>query len=195
MMNGASVLALLGIMLLPMAGCASAQAKGRGDEVPALNVPPPPPRVIEAVPEPLPEVIVEPIVPPTTTTPNRPSRPPVKEPKAQPSEAKPAEQKPPETPPTEPAAVVLPPPAPSAQLRTPQTAATSEANVRATVERARTILNGVNFGALSTERKKAYNDAKLFIQQAEDALKQGNVVFAQGVAAKAETLARELAGR
>ena len=48
---------------------------------------------------------------------------------------------------------------------------------------------------MNNERKKAYNDAKLFIQQAEDAIKQGNFVFAQGMANKAETLARELAGK
>jgi hypothetical protein len=48
---------------------------------------------------------------------------------------------------------------------------------------------------LSDVRKKAYNDAKLLLQQAEDALKEGNLAFAQGVASKAETLAKELAGR
>jgi len=48
---------------------------------------------------------------------------------------------------------------------------------------------------LSNERKKAYKDAQLFLQQAEDALKDGNIVLAQAVATKAETLARELAGR
>ena len=48
---------------------------------------------------------------------------------------------------------------------------------------------------LSDERKKAYNDAKMFLDQAESALKQGNYVFAQGVAAKGETLAHDLAGR
>ena len=66
--------------------------------------------------------------------------------------------------------------------------------MRTTIDTARGILNGVNFGPLSNERKKAYNDAKLFLQQAEDALKQGNLAFAQGVATKAETLAKELAG-
>jgi hypothetical protein len=35
----------------------------------------------------------------------------------------------------------------------------------------------------------------LFLQQAEDALKDGNIVFAQAVATKAEKLARELASR
>jgi phage shock protein A len=89
------------------------------------------------------------------------------------------------------------PPTPPAELRTPQTADTSNAlkAVRTTIDTARGLLNGVNFGALSTERKKAYNDAKLLMQQAEDALKEGNLGIAQGVANKAETLARELAGR
>ena len=56
-------------------------------------------------------------------------------------------------------------------------------------------MSSVNYGPLSNERKKAYDDAKRFIQQAEEALKQGNLAFAQGVATKAETLARELSGR
>jgi len=99
-----------------------------------------------------------------------------------------------ETPPVEPPPA---PVAPAAQLRTPQTADTDGAAkaVQATLDRARNTLATVNFGPLSNERKKAYNDAKLFMQQAEDALKQGNFVFAQGVATKAETLAKELAGR
>jgi hypothetical protein len=86
---------------------------------------------------------------------------------------------------------------PSAQLRTPQTADTSAAakSVRTTIDTARGILNGVNFGPLSNVRKKAYNDAKLLLQQAEDAVKEGNLAFAQGLANKAETLAKELAGR
>ena len=63
------------------------------------------------------------------------------------------------------------------------------------IESARNTLNSVNFGPLSKERKKAYNDAKLFLQQAEDALKDGNLVFAESMAKKAETLDKELAGR
>jgi hypothetical protein len=67
--------------------------------------------------------------------------------------------------------------------------------VRTTIDTARGILNGLNYGNLSNVRKKAHNDAKLLLQQAEDALKEGNLAFAQGVANKAETLAKELAGR
>ena len=83
---------------------------------------------------------------------------------------------------------------PAVQLRTPQTADTSggEKAVRTTIDSARQLLAGVDFGQLNNERKKAYNDAKLLMQQAEDALKQGNLVFAQGVANKAETLAKRV---
>ncbi len=63
------------------------------------------------------------------------------------------------------------------------------------IDTARGILNSVNFAALSKERKNAYNDVKRLLQQAEDALRQGNFGIAQGVASKAETLAKELAGR
>ena len=86
---------------------------------------------------------------------------------------------------------------PAPQLRTPQTADTTEAerNVRTTIDRANKSLGGVNYAPLNNDRKKAYNDAKMFIQEAEEALKRGNFVFAQGVATKAETLARELAGK
>ena len=66
---------------------------------------------------------------------------------------------------------------------------------RARSSGAKNLLGTVNYNQLSNERKKAYNDAKAFIQQAEDALKQSNYVFAQSLATKAETLAKELAGR
>lgn len=192
-------------LIVPLAGllaaaCASAQAKGANDK-PALDVPPPPPHVIELPAEPL-EPVAE--VPGTATPPSgsgtsRPGRTRESPPKPASGESKP-EAKPDQptggTPPTETPAPV-PPSTPAPQLKTPQTADTGAAarNVRTTIDRAKNTLATVNFGPLSNERKKAYNDAKLFLQQAEDALKEGNVVFAQAVATKAETLARELAGR
>lgn len=159
-------------------------------------VPAPPPRIIE----PAAGATLEPV----GDLPNSPSgaasRPPRREaaPKPPAAEGKPEAKAGGEQKPVEPPTVEAPPaPPPAAQLRTPQTTDTSGAakTVRATIDTARGILNTVNFGPLSNERKKAYNDAKLFLQQAEDALKQGNLVFAQAVATKAETLARELAGR
>ncbi len=179
--------------LVTSAGCASVQAKSKPADRPALIVPPPPPRIIEPTdvpPEPVGDLPSSP-----GSAVSRPSRP--------------AAPKPPESKPevkTDPQPEVSPKPesskpaeakADAAQLRTPRTADTSGAarSVRATIDTARGILNTVNFGPLSNELKKAYNDAKLFLQQAEEALKQGNFAFAQGVATKAETLARELAGR
>jgi outer membrane biosynthesis protein TonB len=182
------VLPLLGIIA---SGCVSAQAKDKPVDRPALNVPPPPPRIVEpaeAAPEPVAEL---PPVNPTASP--RPSRPAAPKPAAERPEVK-----------TDPQAEVSPKPesskpleAKAEQLRTPETADTSGAarTVRATIDTARGILNTVNFGPLSNERKKAYNDVKLFLRQAEDALKQGNLAYAQGVANKAETLAKELAGR
>lgn len=179
-----------------MASCASASAKTV--DRPALNVPPPPPRIVEPAQEPLPEPVGEipssPAAPPAAR-PGRPARETAKPPAADPkTEAKPAEpQKPETTPSTEPVAPVTPP----AQLRTPQTADTSGAakTVQATIDRARSTLSKVDYTPLSQERKNAYNDAKRFMDQAEAALKEGNYVFAQAVANKAETLAKELAGR
>ena len=179
--------------LSALTGCVSTQAKG--PDKPALEVPPPPPHVIEIPAEPLEPVGEVPAAP--TGTPPRPSRPATRpEPRSgetKPGEAKPAETAPAETPPPAPAPI----PPPNAQLLTPQTADTSTAAkvVRTTIDKAKSTLNSVNFGPLSNERKKAYNDAKLFMQQAEDALKEGNIVYAQAVASKAETLARELASR
>jgi hypothetical protein len=194
----APILAVPLVVLAALSGsaCASAAAKSPVDR-PAMNVPAPPPRVLEPPaeldPEPVGDLPSPPTSTPTTSRPNRQreknstaeAKPEVK------PEAKPAEVTPP---PPEPAA---PPPAPAAQLRTPQTADPSGAakTVQATIDRARASLNSINFTAQSDERKKAYNDVKRFINQAEDAMKQGNFVFGQAVATKAETLARELAGK
>lgn len=185
------------ILLLPLTwGCASASAKSKPADSPPLNVPPAPERIIEPAPEPQPEPVNELPATPTSPPPTRPNRP-REQPRSTPPEPKAGEQKPVELPPPEPAPVAQPSAQPPAQLSTPQTAdaATAARTIRAMLDRANGLLKGVNYGPLSYERKKAYDDAKRFIQQAEEALKQGNFPFAQGVATKAETLARELAGK
>lgn len=131
----------------------------------------------------------------------QPSRQPRTAPKTQTGESrpetKPAETKPPDVAPVEPPKEAPKPPEPAPQLVTPQTADTNTAAnaVRAAIDRAQGLLNSVNYQQLSNERKKAYEDAKMFLQQATKALQQNNLQFAQGVASKAETLAHELAGR
>jgi outer membrane biosynthesis protein TonB len=187
------IISLVGVALL-MAACASASAKAKPADRPPLSVPPPPARMIEPapqpdpVPEPVPEL-------PAAPVPTRTSRPPRDTPRQEP--AKPPETKSGEATVPEPPAAAAPAPQPPPQLRTPQTADSGEAekNVRSTIDRATKLLGGVNYAPLNNERKKAYNDAKMFIKQAEDASKQGNFMAAQGAANKAETLARELAGK
>jgi hypothetical protein len=195
-----NTLLLIGLLVLaPLVGaCASAAAKA--PDRPPLTIPAPPPRIIEPAPELLtPEPVAELPLPnsqPGPSSPTRPGRaardtPPKAE--SKPAEPKPGDPKPVDQPPIEPPAPLNP----AAQLRTPQTADTSGAakTVRATIDTAQGLLNSVNFGPLSNERKKAYNDVKLLLQQAEDGLKAGNLDFAASMAKKAETLAKELAGR
>jgi hypothetical protein len=186
---------LLGVPLLGWLALASACAthvKAKAPiERPNLDVPPPPPRVVE--PAPVPDTTPEPVpdLPPAPA----PAKPRPPQPRPQPSEPK-AESKP-EQAPAESGTPAAAPPPNAPQLRTPQTAdgTDAERTVRATIERARNVLNTVNFNPLSNERKKAYNDAKAYIQTAEDAAKNGNYAYAQSLANKAETLATELAGK
>jgi outer membrane biosynthesis protein TonB len=161
--------------------------------MPALNMPAPPPRVIEPSPEPPPEPVndlpaVAPMPPPAPSP--RASRP-----TPRPQTEKPVEKPPEPVPEPPPAPVPQPPAQPAAQLRTPQDTTNASKAVQATIDRANGMLGSINYGMLSNERKKAFDDAKRFIVEAEAAMKQGNLVFAQGVATKAETLARELAGK
>jgi len=188
---------LIPAIALVASACASASAK-TPVERPALNVPPPPARVIEPAVEPEPEPVGGLPAPPTTTPPARSNRSTPRESRSQNSERPEARQpdKPAEVGPIpEPAAA--PPAAPPAQLRTPQTADTTGAakNVQSSIDRANAALSTVDYRTLGAERRKAYDDAKRFIDQARQGLQQGNYVFAQGAATKAETLAKELAGR
>ena len=189
------------LFCLSATGCASTQAAAKPVDRPPLVVPAPPERIIEPAPvDTTPEPVSD-LPPPTSgagtpTPPRRAPREAAPKPAAtdsKASDAKPGEVKPVDPPPVDPSPVANPP----AQLRTPQTSDTSGTakNVRTTIDAAQGLLNSVNYQPLSNARKKAYNDAKLFMQQAEDALKQGNLVFAEAVAGKAEKLAKELAGR
>src|SRR5689334_6911118 len=182
---------LLGLALLA-AGCSVPLKAKAPVERPALDVPPPPPRVIEPAPIPDPPPEPVPDLPPAPA-PTKPARPAAPRPNT--AESKPETK--PDTPPAEATAPAPTPPPSVPQLRTPQTADGSEAekNVRSTLDRAKGVLNSVPFNSLSNERKKGYNDAKAFIQAAEEALTKNNYVFAQSLATKAENLAHELSGR
>ena len=157
-------------------------------ERPALDVPPPPSRAIPQLPAPETSTPPEPTEETSTAKPSAPNRNP--RPPATKDPQKPDPK--PETPPADP--VPTPPQPQTPPLRLPQAGDSTAVARQVTdiIERTRRTLNGIDYGSLSNIRKKAYDDAKLFAQQAEDALKASNLVFARELADKAERLAKEL---
>ena len=196
----------LNVVLIASLGAAlsaCASAAPRPSERPDLVIPPPPPHVVPINAEPIAEPVGDlpgasvPAAGSPATRSGRGSREASNRPAAAPDtkpESKPGSEVKPEAPIPEVVSAPPPPASPPPQLRTADGPA-AEGAVRAQVERARNLLKNVDYRMLTAIRKKAYDDAKRFADQADEALRQGNVVFAQGVAGKAETLARELAGR
>jgi hypothetical protein len=172
------IVALLGITA---PSCARALAKAEVP-LPELAPPPPPPRVVEVyADEPLPTVDPGPAETALNTPPVRPP--------ARPAAAKPEPPKPepartePERPVSTPALVLKP---------APGVAASTEASIRNMLGRASKDLNRVNYAALDADGRTQYDTAKRFMQQADEALRGGNLVFAGKLADKAATMASVL---
>ena len=164
--------------------CVSAQAKGDPGG-PALAPPAPPPHTIipveiveapasaPALPAPTP-VIVRPMARPPAPKPDKPVEKPVDKP--------------------DPAAAAPPTaaPAPTAPLQTTANVTELERAIRARMAQAGRDLDRTDYRALNAERRTQYDTAKRFLQQADDALKVKNLVFAEQLADKAATLAAAL---
>lgn len=178
----------IGVLGLGSVACAKAQAES-APEGPPLEVPAPPARVLAPVEEPVIEVAPPPELPAAAAPPRTPPRPPVRravEPQP-PAEPVPAAATPPVEVPVEPPRELRP--------ASPARDAAAEKQVRDTLALAARDLGGVNYGRLSAEAKAQYDQSKRFTQQAEQALKDRNFVFAATLADKAATLAAGLAGR
>jgi hypothetical protein len=169
------------IVVLTALLCAcTAKAQVRTEPpLPPLDPPAPPPRVVAAY-EPEPEPIaITPAAEPTT---------PVRPPARQRPEQKP---EPPIT--LEPVENARPAPGPSLTLTpTPGSEAQTVTAIRDLLRRATNDLARVNVAALNTDGKSQYETARRFIQQADDALKARNIVFAGKLADKAATMAAVL---
>ena len=173
------------------AGCTHAQAKATL-EMPPLEMPAPPPRDVQPIeveaPPPLP-LVSEPARNPPARL-----RPPAPAPRPEPPKAEPPKSEPP---PAEPPKQTEEPPKPLTTLQT--TPATAEGEVerviRASIQRANTDLNRIDYRALNTDARTQYDSAKRFVQQADDAIRTKNLVLAKFVAEKAATIAAQLAGR
>lgn len=185
------------IFLLPVIGCAlwlsgctHAQAKTTPDS-PALDMPAPPPRDVEAVDTGAPPPLMLPGEPARRTTPARrpaPTPPPTAAPKTEPKPEPPAvESKPEETPKT----------APPTTLQTTPAGAEGEMerSIRSTLGRATGDLSRIDYRGLNTEARTQYDTAKNFIRQAESAITSKNLNFAKTLADKAAALAAQLSGK
>jgi outer membrane biosynthesis protein TonB len=180
------------VVVAPLAAaCTHAQAKATPD-MPALDMPAPPPRDVEPT-----DVEAPPPVPlATEPARNAPARPkPAAPPRIEPPKAEPIKPEP---------SPVAEPPKPSEEpARPPTTLQTTpataegelERGIRASLLRATVDLNRVDYRALNADARTQYDTAKRFVQQADDAIRTKNLVFAKNLAEKAATIAAQLAGR
>ena len=173
------------------AGCAKAQAR-TADGAP-LEMPTPPPRILAPVEEP-PIATVEPVEPapsPPRATPRPVTR---GNGRSEPAQKPEAAAEPPAAQVTVPPAETTTPPEPARVLRAPGGAA-AEAGIRQRLTLAQRNLRRVDYGKLSADGRAVYDQSKRFAEQAEQALKDQNLVFAATLADKAATLSAELQSR
>jgi len=180
---------------LASVSCVRAQAKVTPDQ--PLEVPAPPPREVDvADSEPPPPVPL--VTEPARNTPPRSRREPPRTEPARPDPTKPDQPLPPEAPkpPEEIKPVPAPAPPPTTLQTAPATAETEqERGIRVTMSRANADLNRIDYRALNKEARTQYDQAKRFVQQADTALREKNLMFAKSVADKAAVIAAQLAGR
>jgi outer membrane biosynthesis protein TonB len=175
------------IVAVCTAACAQkAHPQTRVEPPPALTVPIPPPRVI--VP-PQPEPSTAPVEDAQAPSPSRPRPPrPAPRPDAKP-EAHPdatSDQAKPPSPDTQ---------TPAANSDLQPADAAGVAAIRQQMTRASQDLMQVNYSALSSDLKTQYDTANRFLQLAEQALRERNLLFASTLADKAGAIAALLTGK
>jgi hypothetical protein len=158
-----------------IAGCAKARAQTVPDG-PPLAMPAPPPRVVTPPEEP--QVAI--------------AAPPVEAPVAAPPAA------PPRTPPPTPPRTNTPPAPGAGEARASRPSAADvaeERKVREVLVGASRAIDRVNRGRLNADGRAQYDQSKRLAEQAEQAVKERDWVFAMTLADKAATLAAELLTR
>lgn len=177
--------------LVAAAGCAKARASALPGG-PPLETPLPPPRVVSSPIESEPIVTEVPPIegPSPRTTPNAPRVAAPRPERTEPPPATAASQVPP--PPAAP-----PPPAdePPRTLQTTANAPQAEQRIRGLLANATRDLGRIDYRALSVDAQAQYDIAKRFTEQADEAMKGKNIVFAEQLADKAAALAAQLLKR
>ena len=180
------LLVIVLLLAVATAGCAKVHAKTE-PEMPLLTPPPPPPRIIEAYDA---DVPPPPLEANDTALDSAPTPPPSKPPAprvdatAKPDVPRIEPEPEPERPATAPPALTLKP--------APGTESTTEGSIRVMLSRASRDLSRVNRTSLNSDGKAQYDTASRFMQQAEAAVRAGNLVFAGKLADKAATMASVL---
>ncbi len=173
-------------------GCAILHARSLG---PPLDVPPPPARAVPIESQPIVAAPNVDDVPSRAPEPIGPTQPPAPPPRAERTEAPPPVRA--ETPADASAAAPAPAPnvTPPPALQTTANPTEAEQRTRVALENAKRDLGRIDLRRLSTDAKSQYDIARRFVQQAEEALKARNPVFAEQLADKAATLAALLQRR
>jgi hypothetical protein len=179
------LLPLAVVLALALAGAACsarAQVSVPEPELPELEPPPAPPRIVSIYVEPEEPAPVEAPIAAEPTVPPRPQQPrPVPPTPQQPEPANPIGTPPPAPPP--PALTLTP---------VPGTEAKTEASIRALLGQVTKNLGRVNSTGLSSDGRTQFDAARRFVQQAEDALKAKNLLYAGKLADKAAAMAAVL---
>jgi hypothetical protein len=181
--------------VLALSGCATTHANAAPD-TPALDMPPPPVRVIEAADTEPPQPATLPDEPSRRAVPPPPRRTPTPAPRPEPKEP-PKTEPPAPTPPSE------PPKPPAEAAKAPTTLQTTSADaegkedqqIRALLAKASSDLKRIDYRRLDAGGRTQYDTAKGFVKQAENALRVKNLVMAHTVADKAAAIAAQLAGK
>ena len=181
---GWPLLLLIAATTVAPACAAKVGAQARVEPPTPLDVPLPPPRVI-LPPQPEQPAPVEDTQAPSPARP-RPARP-APRPETKPDQARPdpAESTPP---------AVEAPPA-NAETKPVPADAASVAAVRQQMSRASQNMGQVKYAGLSNDMKAQFDTANRFLALADQALKEGNLLFASTLADKAGAIAALLTGR
>ena len=195
-----SLLSAAAVPLLAFAsGCAHPQAKTTV-EPPPLDVPAPPPRLVEPMTAELPPPIgpVNAPAPAPVPRPARPASPPAARPDTARTDAPRGDAAAPADapkPPDDAAARAAAPIPATLQTTTSQQEAEVETRIRGILTKAQSDLNRIDYARLNNNAKNQYDQAKRFVSMSEESLRSRNLVYAGTLADKAAELAAQLAGR
>jgi hypothetical protein len=168
-------------------GCAILHARSRSLG-PPLDMPSPPARVVPIASQPI-------VVEAPSTVDDVPKQAPstidASTPPQAPARAEPSPPTRPETPADASATPAAPPPAPTPPpvLQTTANPTVAEQRTRTVLESAKRDLGRIDLKRLNSEARSQYDIARRFVQQAEEALRARNPLFAEQLADKAATLA------